>query len=179
MKKAKKAEASTKHRRKAEKAGLPEPESSETSVSEVEDGDDTHWLNELLDEEEEDEEVPPTGGGTEAPKGSQILGGVEGAPYNIVGEGGDEAPQGGLVPPDPQEGEVALVGEPEVPVGPKDPSEPRPGTEAETEGSAEVPKAGTAVGAPMTPGAAMGVCPTTRGAQGAPSSQKSATPQAR
>jgi hypothetical protein len=38
VKKAKKAEASTKHRRKAEKAGLPEPESSETSVSEIEGG---------------------------------------------------------------------------------------------------------------------------------------------
>ena len=66
-KKAKKAEASAKRCREAEKAGLPKPESSETLVSEVEGGEDSRWLNELLDEEE-DEEVP---------RGSQIPGGAE------------------------------------------------------------------------------------------------------
>ena len=97
--KAKKAEASAKGCREAEKAGLHEHKSSETLVSEVEGEEDSHWLNKLLDEEE-DEEVPAAGGGTEAsggsetPKGSRIPGGAEGAPYIIVDNGGDEAPQG-------------------------------------------------------------------------------------
>jgi len=53
-KKAKKVEALAKCCREAEKAGLPEPESSETSVLEIEGGGDSHWLNELLEEEEEE-----------------------------------------------------------------------------------------------------------------------------
>jgi hypothetical protein len=56
-KKAKKPEASAKHRREAEKAGLPEPESSKTSVSEIEGGEDSHWLNELLEEKDDEEEA--------------------------------------------------------------------------------------------------------------------------
>ena len=79
-KKAKKAEALAKRRHEAEKAGLPEPESSKASVLEIERGEDSHWLNELPEEEEE--EVPPTSGRTGAPNGgSQISGGTEGAPY--------------------------------------------------------------------------------------------------
>lgn len=67
-------------RHEAEKAGLPEPESSKASVLEIERGEDSHWLNELPEEEEE--EVPPTSGRTGAPNGgSQISGGTEGAPY--------------------------------------------------------------------------------------------------
>ena len=100
VKKAKKVEASANRCCEAKKAGLPEPESSETSILEVEGGENSHWLNELLDEEEEDEEVPPASGGTEALGGSQILGGAKAAPYIIVDEGGDETPQGGSVPPD-------------------------------------------------------------------------------
>jgi hypothetical protein len=65
---------------------------------------------------------------------------------------------------------MASGGEPEVPMVSKGATEPRPKTEAEVEGSAEAPKAGTAVGALATPGAVMSVRPTTRGAQGAPSS---------
>ena len=156
-KKAKKAEASAKRCREAKKAGLPEPKSSETSVLEVEGGEDLHWLNELLDEEEEDEEVPPANGGTEAlggsetPDGSRIPGGAEGAPYIIVDDGGDEAPQGGSVPLGPQEGEMAPGGVPEVPAGPKGPTEPRPGAEEEAGGSAEAPKARTTIRATATP----------------------------
>jgi hypothetical protein len=59
-KKARKArcrEASAKRRHEAKKAGLPELESSETSVSKIEGGEDPHWLNKLADEEE-DEEIP-------------------------------------------------------------------------------------------------------------------------
>ena len=40
--KAKRAEASAKHHHETEKAGLPEPKSFETSVLEVEGGEDSH-----------------------------------------------------------------------------------------------------------------------------------------
>ena len=59
-------------------------------------------------------------------------------------------------------------------VGLEGPTVPRSETEVEAEGSVEVPRARTTVGAPATLGAATGVRPTTRSAQGAPSSQKSA-----
>jgi len=75
-----------------------------------------------------------------------------------------------------REGESKVSNRPEVPEGS---TEPRPETETETEGSAEAPRARTTVGAPSAPGAATSVRPTTLGAQGAPSSQKSATSQAR
>jgi hypothetical protein len=66
-----------------------------------------------------------------------------------------------------------------VPVWPEGPTEPRPETEADVEGSVEAPKARTAVGATVTLGAATGACPMTHGTQGAPGSQNNATPQAR
>jgi hypothetical protein len=72
--KAQRRETSAKNRREAEKAGLPPPDSLETSVSEVEGGGDTHWLDEL---EEEDDVIPPVGRGIEIPEGSKARGGSE------------------------------------------------------------------------------------------------------
>ena len=68
-KKAKKAEALAKHRRKAEKAGLPKPESSEAIVSEIEGRKDSYWLKELMDDEEEED--PSAGGGLRPLTGGQ------------------------------------------------------------------------------------------------------------
>ena len=60
--KAQRRETSAKNRHEAEKAGLPLPDSLETSVSEIEGGgDNTHWLDEL--EEEEDDVIPLSAGG--------------------------------------------------------------------------------------------------------------------
>jgi len=68
--KAQRRETSAKNRREAEKAGLPPPDSPETSVSEVEGGgDNTHWLDELV--EEEDDVIPPVSGGIEISEGSK------------------------------------------------------------------------------------------------------------
>ena len=67
-------EISAKNHREAEKAGVPPPDSPETSVSEIEGGGDiTHWLDEL--EAEEDDVNPPVGGGIEIPEGSKARGG--------------------------------------------------------------------------------------------------------
>jgi len=60
-------------------------ESPETSVSEIEGGEEPHWLNELADEEYKDEVIPPVGGGIEVPVGSRT-------------RGGSEAPEGSQAP---------------------------------------------------------------------------------
>jgi len=90
------------------------PESPETSVSEIEGGQEPHWLNEFTDEEDKDEEVLPTGGdteaiegskargGTDAPEGSQAARGARVVPFIIVDDVEDGAPQGGSVHPSPQ-----------------------------------------------------------------------------
>ena len=75
MRKTQHHETSTKNRREAEKAGLPPPDSPETSVSEVEGGGDTHWLNELADEEEEDDVIPLSAGGPRSRRGRRPEGG--------------------------------------------------------------------------------------------------------
>ena len=73
--KAQRREISDKNRREAEKAGLPLPDSPETSVSEIEGGgDNAHWLDMLM---EEDDVIPPVGGGIEIPEGSKARGGSE------------------------------------------------------------------------------------------------------
>ena len=67
-------EISAKNHREAEKAGVPPPDSPETSVSEIKGGgDNTHWLDEL--EAEEDDVNPLVGGGIEIPEGSKARGG--------------------------------------------------------------------------------------------------------
>ena len=173
-------------------------ESPETSVSKIEGGEEPHWLNELADEEDEDEGIPPVGGGTEvlegsrarggseAPEGSHVPGGVRVAPYIIVDDEEDGAPQGGSVPPGPQEGERAPGGgleAPQEPVAPEGPTEPRPAARAEVGRSAEASRSETTVGAPVPSAGETVARPTTPnasgGAQGAPSSQKSAAPRAR
>jgi len=63
-KKAKAVEDLAKHCREARKAGLPELEIPEASISEGGDLEDSHWLNELLEEEES-----PARGWSEAPGG--------------------------------------------------------------------------------------------------------------
>jgi len=73
--KAKRRETADKNRREAEKAGLPMLESPETSVSEIEGGEEPHWLNKLADEEDEDEGILPAGGATEGLGGSRATGG--------------------------------------------------------------------------------------------------------
>ena len=73
--KAQHCETADKNRREVEKAGLPAPESPETSVSDVEGGGDTHGLNKLANEEDEDEVIPPVGEGIKAPEGSKTRGG--------------------------------------------------------------------------------------------------------
>ena len=90
--KAKRRETSEKNRCVAEKAGLPVPESPETSVLEIEGGEEPHWLNELADEEDEDEGIPPVGGGIKVPEGSRAQGGSK-APE------GSQAPGGARVAP--------------------------------------------------------------------------------
>jgi len=82
VRKARRAKASAKRCHEAEKAGLPEPESSETLVSEIEGGEDLHWLNELVDEEHKDEEIPPASGG-QRPQGV-------GGPRGVSGSKGRE-----------------------------------------------------------------------------------------
>ena len=195
VRKAQRRETADKNRREAEKSGLPASESPETSVSEVEGGGDTHWLNELVDEEDEDEVIPPLGGGIEAPEGSKARGGSEApegsqaqggeriAPYIIVDDEEDGAPREGSVPPGPQEVERALSEMPPQLVAPEGPTEPRPSVGAEVEGSAEAPRAEATVEAPVPTAGQTGVHPTTLGArggaQGAPSSQKGVAPRAR
>lgn len=106
--KAQRRETSAKNRREAEKAGLPPPDSPETSVSEIEGGgDNTHWLDEL--EVEEEDVIPPAGGeieipegskargGSEAPEGSQAPGGGQTAPHIIVDDEEDGAPREGSI----------------------------------------------------------------------------------
>jgi hypothetical protein len=78
VKKAKKAEDLAKRRREAKKAGLPEPESSEASVLEIEGRKEPHWLNEIMEEEEEEE--LPIGGGRRHLAGSHKFLGVQRAP---------------------------------------------------------------------------------------------------
>jgi len=109
VKKARKAEASAKRHREAEKAGLPEPESSEASVSEIEGRVDSHWLNELL-EEEEDEEAPSSGGG-QRPLGGQrpqgclgFLGAQREPPTSLLTRAGTKPLRGVRFPQVPKEG---------------------------------------------------------------------------
>jgi len=91
VRKAQSHEISAKNHGEAEKAGLPPPDSPETSVSEVEGGgDNAHWLDEL--EAEEDDVIPPVGRGIEIPEGSKARGGLE-APE------GSQAPGVGGPPP--------------------------------------------------------------------------------
>jgi len=178
------------------------PESPETWISEIEGVEGPHWLNKLADEEDEDEDedegILPAGGGTEAlegsrarggseaPEGSQVPGGVRVAPYIIVDDEENGAPQGGSVPPGPQEGERAPGGgleAPQEPVALEGPTEPRPAAGAEAERSAEASRAETTIGAPVPSPGETGARPVTPsalgGAQGAPSSQKSAAPWVR
>ena len=137
----KKAEDLAKHCREVKKEGLPEPKSFEASVLEIEGREDPHWLNKLMDEEEE--EVPPVGGESKAPSGGpQIPRAVEGAPYIIVDERKDEAPQAGSVAPGPQEGEKPTGGAHRAPEGLRAPTEPRPRPRVEAEVSPEAPKVG-------------------------------------
>jgi len=86
--KAQRREISAKNHREAEKAGVPPPDSPETSVSEIEGGgDNTHWLDELA---EEDDVIPPVGGGIEIPEGSKAREGLE-APEGSQAPGGGQA----------------------------------------------------------------------------------------
>ena len=185
-------ETSAKNRRQAEKAGLPPPDSPETSVSEVEGGGGTHWLDEL--EEKEDDVIPLVGGGIEIPEGSKARGGSEApegsqapgdeqiAPHIIVDDEEDDVPREGSVPSGPQEGERAPGGGPEVPpqpAAPEGPAEPRPVSGADAGGSAEASWAGTTVKTPAPTARETGVPPATLGAKGALSSQKGAAPWAR
>ena len=142
--KAQRHEISAKNHREADKAGVPPPDSPETSVSEIEGGgDNTHWLDELV--AEEDDVIPPVGGGieipegsraregSEAPEGPQAPGGGQTAPHIIVDDEEDGAPRDGSVLPGPQEGEKASGGGSEVPpqlVMPGSPTEPRPASGA-------------------------------------------------
>jgi len=72
--KAQRREISTKNHSEVKKAGVPPPDSPETSVSEIEGGaDNVHWLDELV--AEEDDVIPPVGGGIEIPEGSRARGG--------------------------------------------------------------------------------------------------------
>ena len=98
-------------------------------------------------------------GGSEAPKGSHVPGGVRVASYIIVDDEEDGAPQGGPVPSDPEEGERAPGGgleAPQEPVAPEGPTGPRPGVEvaeasrAETTLGAHVPSVGETGARPMT-----------------------------
>jgi len=96
----------------------------------------------------------------------------------------DSAPRESSVPSGPKEGERAKWGGSEVPsqpVVPEGPTEPRPAFGAEAGGSVEVPRAETTVEAPAPTAGEMGVHPmapgTSRGPQGAPSSQKKAAPE--
>jgi len=138
--KAQRREISAKKHREAEKAGVPPPDSPETSISEIEGGgDNTHWLDEL--EVEEDAVIPPAGGGieipegskaregSEAPEGSQAPGLLGTAPHIIVDDEKDGAPWDDSVLLGTQEGERASGGGSEVPpqpAAPEGPSEPRP-----------------------------------------------------
>jgi len=189
--KTKRHETTDKNCREAEKVGLHALECPETSVSEIEGGGDTHWLNELADEEDEDEVIPPVGGGIEVTEGSRArgvssTGGERIAPYIIVDDEEDGAPQEGSVPSGPQEGERVPTGGSEMPpqpVAPEGPIEPRPVTGAKVEGLTEAPRAKTTIRAPVPTVGETGTHSTSlsapRGAQGAPSSQKSAAPRAR
>ena len=126
--KAQRREISAKNQREAEKAGLPPPDSPETSVSEVEGGgDNAHGLDEL--EAEEDDVIPPVGGGieilkgskaregSEAPEGSQAPGGGQTVPHLIVDDE-DGASREGSIPLGPQEGERVPGGESDAPPPP-------------------------------------------------------------
>ena len=108
------------------------------------------------------------------------------APYIIVDDEEDGAPQGGSVPPGPQEGERAPGGgleAPKEPEAPEGPTGPRPAAGAEVEGSGEAPRTETTVKAPATStvekGARLAIPGAVGGAQRAPSFQKSAAPRAR
>ena len=134
--------------------------------------------------------IPSVGGGSRSQRGRGPEGGQRPprglAPYIIVDDEEDDAPQEGSVPPGPQEGERAPDDESDMPPQPmasEGPTEPRPAVGAEVEGSAEAPRAETTVEAPVPTAGETGNHPTTLGApggaHGAPSSQKGAAPRAR
>ena len=79
--KAQRREISAKNHREAEKAGVPLPDSSETSVSEIEGGgDNVHWLDKLVAEEDD---VIPLSAGDRDPggvEGPRWVGGLRGVP---------------------------------------------------------------------------------------------------
>ena len=84
--KAQRREISAKNHREAEKAGVPPPDSPETSVSEIEGGgDNVHWLDELV--VEEDDVIPPCRRGHRDPGGVEGPRGV-GGPRGVPGTGG-------------------------------------------------------------------------------------------
>ena len=91
------------------------------------------------------------------------------APFIIVDDEEDGAPQGGSIPPGPQEGEKAPGGGSEMPPKPvalEGPIERCPVARAEVEGLAEALSAGTTVGAPAPSAGETGVRPTTPGTLG-------------
>ena len=185
--KAQRREISAKNHHEAEKAGVPPPDSPETSVSEIEGGgDNVHWLDELV--VEEDDVIPPVSGGieipegsrarggSEAPEGSQAPGGGQTVPHIIVDDE-DGAPREGSVPVGPQESEKASRGESEVPPQPiasEGPTDPRPASGAEAGDSVVAPRTETIVEAPAPSAGETGPRPmapgTLGGPQGAPSS---------
>ena len=178
--KAQRQEISAKNHCEAEKAGVPPPDSPETSVSEIEGGgDNAHWLDKLA---EEDGVIPPvsggieipegskTRGGSEAPEGSQVPGGGQTVPHIVVDDE-DGAPREGSVPVGPREREKASGGGSEVPpqpVAPEGPTEPRLASGAEAGGPVEASRAETAVEVPAPSAGETGVQPTAPGASGGP-----------
>jgi len=125
--------------------------------------------------------IPPVGGGIEIPEGSRARGGSEApegsqapggdriAPYIIVDDEEDGAPQEGSVPMGPQEGETAPGSGfemPPRPVAPEAPIEPRPAAGAELGGLTEAPGAETTARAPMPSAGETGIHPTTPSAPG-------------
>jgi len=100
-------EISAKNHREAEKAGLPPPDSPETSVTEIEGrGDNVHWLDEL--EAQENDVIPLLAGGSRSqrcrgpergrrpPRGPKYLGRTDRPPHHRGRRG--QRPTRGLCP---------------------------------------------------------------------------------
>ena len=86
--------------REARKAGLLELESPDASIKEEEGAEDSHWLNELLEEEEEEFLAD---GGLEAPaRGHRFLGLQRAPPLLLLTRAGMMPPRGVRQPPDPR-----------------------------------------------------------------------------
>jgi len=193
VRKAQRREISAKNHREAEKAGVPPPDSPETSVSEIEHGgDNTHWLDEL--EAEEDDVNPLSAGGSRSRRGRRLEGGrrpqrgpkhrgaARPSPHHCRQRGW--RPTRGLYPHGSPGGGEGAGGGSEAsprPVVSEGLTEPRTVFEAVAGGLAEAPWAEGTIEAPAPTIGGTGIHSTARGTpggpQGAPSSQKKAAPE--